>query len=59
MLDYFTAAINIDTESINWIDVRRQSCGSANDFWRSHCMQNIYTYLELIETEPDYPAYDY
>ena len=55
MLDYFTSAISIDFEDILWIDNRSMD----NTHWRKSLLQNIYTYLELIESEVDFESYDY
>ena len=55
MLDYFIFAISVDFDSMRWIDCR----ATDNAHWRHHCMENIYTYLELIEKEPGFESYDY
>ena len=55
MLDYFTFAISVDFDSLRWIDCR----SADNAHWRHHLMQNVYTYLELIEKEPGFESYDY
>lgn len=55
MLDYFTSAINIDFEDILWIDCRSMD----NAHWRHNLMENVYTYLELLEREPGFESYDY
>jgi hypothetical protein len=55
MLDYFTSVINIDFGDLMWIDSR----SADNTHWRKNLMQNVYTYLELIEIEPGFESYDY
>jgi hypothetical protein len=55
MLDYFTFAINVDFEDMLWISKRPMD----HSHWRKSLMQNVYTYLELIEIEPGFESYDY
>jgi hypothetical protein len=55
MLDYFTTAINVDFDAMAWIDCR----SADNTHWRKSLMQNVYTYLELIEIEPGFESYNY
>jgi hypothetical protein len=55
MLDYFIFAISVDFDSLRWIDCR----SADNAHWRHHLMENVYTYLDLIENEPGFESYDY
>ena len=56
MTNYFTDAIAIDYDSLNWIDCRNNN---QHEFYRSWSMQNVYAYLEFIESESDFPSYNY
>ena len=55
MLDYFTSAIAIDFEDMLWISKRPID----HSHWRHNLLQNVYIYLELIESEVDFESYDY
>ena len=56
MTNYYIDAIAIDYDSLNWCDRRDNS---VHDFYKSWSMQNVYTYLELIESESDFASYNY
>lgn len=56
LTNYFTDVIAIDYDSLNWCDRRDNN---QHESYKSWSMQNVYTYLELLESEPDFPSYNY
>ncbi len=56
MTNYYIDVIAIDYDSLNWCDRRDNN---QHEFYKSWSMQNVYTYLDLIESEPNFPSYDY
>ena len=55
MLDYFTYCINDAVENIEWLKKRDM----IDMFWYKDSIHNIYFYLDLLQTEPDFESYDY
>ncbi len=55
MLDYFTYCINDAVENIEWLKKRDM----IDMFWYEDSIHNIYFYLDLLQTEPDFESYDY
>lgn len=55
MLDYYTFCINQAAENIEWMQRR----GMTDAFWHQNNVQDVYFYLDMLQSEPGFECYDY
>ncbi len=57
MLDHFTFRISEAVDNIEWI--KRHGMIESESYWYNNLTQEIYFYLDLLQSEPDIECYDY
>ncbi len=57
MLDHFTFRISEAVDNIEWI--KRHGMIESESYWYKNLTQEIYFYLDLLQSEPDVECYDY